>query len=222
MSIRASLTAVAVLALAGSAFADLAFVTNTASAFGTTDGADQVGLTNGTANVLNAVDASFVTNTLNTDPNANGGGFSVHTSITGTGGNDDWVLWIQNNVVGTVFLTQILITDAGGNTATTPGSYTVNLTGVSPGTGNWINFRLPALPRTGAGAYNYSSANFNFNTMATVDFVFSFAAVGDTLALNAISNPEPGTMALFALGAAGLGGFAWRRRNARKLALAKA
>ncbi len=35
------------------------------------------------------------------------------------------------------------------------------------------------------------------------------------LTIDAISNPEPGTLALFALGAVGLGGLAWRRRNAR-------
>lgn len=37
---------------------------------------------------------------------------------------------------------------------------------------------------------------------------------------NVYINPEPGTMALFGLGALGLGGFVWRRRKAMKLAAA--
>jgi hypothetical protein len=45
---------------------------------------------------------------------------------------------------------------------------------------------------------------------------------GSVLGFDAIANPEPGTMALFGLGALGLGGFAWRRRRAAKAAAAKA
>lgn len=45
---------------------------------------------------------------------------------------------------------------------------------------------------------------------------------GSTLGFDAIANPEPGTMALFGLGALGLGGFAWRRRLAAKKAKAAA
>lgn len=57
----------------------------------------------------------------------------------------------------------------------------------------------------------------------TVLFTFTFTASGGghSFSIDAVSNPEPGTMALFGLGALGLGGLAWRRR-ARRLAVANA
>jgi len=45
------------------------------------------------------------------------------------------------------------------------------------------------------------------------DAGFSHFSWMDIDAIAAVSNPEPGTMALFGLGALGLGGLAWRRRR---------
>ncbi|MCE9636401.1 MAG: PEP-CTERM sorting domain-containing protein [Planctomycetes bacterium] len=58
-------------------------------------------------------------------------------------------------------------------------------------------------------------------TVNQLDITFTVntgAAGGQNFLLDAVSNPEPGTMALFGLGAMGLGGFAWRRRKAKKAA----
>lgn len=55
----------------------------------------------------------------------------------------------------------------------------------------------------------FASTNYTY-----VYFHFSMGD-GAVLTVDAFSNPEPGTIALFALGAAGLGGFAVKRRRAR-------
>lgn len=57
----------------------------------------------------------------------------------------------------------------------------------------------------------------------TLTWAYAFPDAGfsnfywmDIDAISAVSNPEPGTMALFGLGALGLGGLAWRRRAAAR------
>jgi hypothetical protein len=71
---------------------------------------------------------------------------------------------------------------------------------------------------TGAFAdFQYaSSADTNAAAGNGGTFVVSDGGtLAHALTLDAVSNPEPGTIALFALGAAGLGAFAWRRRRRR-------
>lgn len=68
---------------------------------------------------------------------------------------------------------------------------------------------------------NYSTAGgFSFSNFNSLLLTFTYTPNGGsnphTLLLDAVSNPEPGTMALFGLGALGLGGVAWRRRRAAK------
>lgn len=66
-----------------------------------------------------------------------------------------------------------------------------------------------------------------FNSFARVSFIVDNAGpaagtngnglgVSGIVLDNVVLNPEPGTIALFGLGLAGLGGFAWRRRSAKK------
>jgi hypothetical protein len=60
-------------------------------------------------------------------------------------------------------------------------------------------------------------------TFTHVTFFVQFTTPGTSrIQIDYIANPEPGTMALFGMGALALGGLALRRRNAKKLATVKA
>ncbi len=65
---------------------------------------------------------------------------------------------------------------------------------------------------TSSGATAVSGFSAGTFTHAFIRFQVTGLA-GDTLQIDAISNPEPGTAALFALGVGGLGVFAVRRRR---------
>lgn len=82
---------------------------------------------------------------------------------------------------------------------------------------------VPNLLSTANVAGYSTQSNFSFNDIVRVQFTFSVTGYtsGATFEFDAIANPEPGTIALFGLGAAGLGGFAWRRRKARLAARSK-
>lgn len=109
-------------------------------------------------------------------------------------------------------------------------SGTVRLTSLSIGTGSGGGFSLisaaapaPNLTLTTSAAGNrfvgvYTGA---IPTYTTFRAIFTFTGIGDSVSIDMVSNPEPGTWALFAFGLAGMAAFAWRRRNAAKLALAK-
>lgn len=67
---------------------------------------------------------------------------------------------------------------------------------------------------------SYSNGGFNpAGGYKTVVVSFTMATSA-TLTIDAISNPEPGAIVLFALGAASLGGVVWRRRKRRAAASA--
>lgn len=71
------------------------------------------------------------------------------------------------------------------------------------------------------GASTTPGFDFTRVDTLTLSWAYAFPDAGfsnfywmDIDAISAVSNPEPGTMALFGLGAFGLGGLAWRRRRA--------
>ena len=101
-----------------------------------------------------------------------------------------------------------------------------SLTALSIGTGSGGGFSListavpaPSLVLVGGGATNRFVGSFTgaIPTYTTFRAVFTLG-VGGTLGVDMVSNPEPGTLALFGLGMAGMFALAWRRRNAAKLA----
>ncbi|MCG3136106.1 MAG: hypothetical protein HMLKMBBP_03930 [Planctomycetes bacterium] len=92
-------------------------------------------------------------------------------------------------------------------------------TGWVGGTLNLNEYSVLVVP-----ASSFTTVGFNSNTVTTLTInfvnnyvpVFPGTGVTGPLEWDRISNPEPGTMALFGLGALGLGGMAWRRRKSAK------
>jgi hypothetical protein len=127
----------------------------------------------------------------------------------------------------------ILITGAqwvdrvGGGTATLG---TLPLTGYDITLSTYATPNFPAgtgrfiLPNSGLYTSYTTSPGFDFGYFDRLVLTIQFAAAGGPnvddafLQFDAVANPEPGTMALFGLGALGLGGLAWRRRRARRSA----
>lgn len=149
------------------------------------------------------------------------GTFETVSSVpTGFGGDFGVVLWTGTfvNAPGgqgpmTWTVTQVEFSYAGGNTASyvVPGGVTM-----SPSTANSVvssgTFQSNATTTPG---FDYSQVTnlrlyWSYNSTNPVSGNRTFR-----MRIDAIGNPEPGTLALFGLGALGLGGVAWRRRNQR-------
>jgi hypothetical protein len=77
-----------------------------------------------------------------------------------------------------------------------------------------FNFVSGTYALTSSGGFGAGS------TYTSVAMTFQFPNTGDQLQLDAVSNPEPGTFALFGLGAAGLAWAVRRRRAAKRAAKA--
>ena len=98
-------------------------------------------------------------------------------------------------------------------------------TGINPGApfGGVVNANTSGLA---AGALRNASVTLNplFSLAPYANFTFYLENNGTgtgssgVLLDNVVINPEPGTFALFGLGAAGLAGMAWRRRKSAKVA----
>lgn len=202
---------VALTAFSGTAFADIAFVntyTNVTVANGALSWAAVGGPTSGS---LNAVDATTGGLQLNSN------GLYV---ITMTVKFDLLTKPIPSDYPSVVL--HGIVFDTG---------YTASLTGLTWSTDG-------AGPVTTSAALNTALASgstikvdgglftgligTSVNQLDIQFTVNSNGIVGQYFLLDAVSNPEPGTMALFGLGALGLGGAAWRRRKAKKANAAKA
>ncbi len=103
--------------------------------------------------------------------------------------------------------------------------------GFSPFSGNGNNATTQFNNSFGTGAQTFNLFNVDvsafFGQFARVSFIVdnnsttintngNGLGVSGVVLDNVVLNPEPSAMALFALGAAGLGGFAWRRRATKK------
>ncbi len=142
------------------------------------------------------------------------------TSIDGVTG-----LTLNNpGVAGTATVQFLLSVPAGPGGETTfvlfaTAASGVTLTSLEVGTGGTgaftsLSTAAPApalLLAPGVNRFVGSYAG-DVSTYTTFRAVFTVAS-GGTLSVDKISNPEPGTIALFGAGILGLGGFAWRRRK---------
>jgi len=118
-------------------------------------------------------------------------------------------------------------------TTITPQAYKADSgIGISPFSSNGNNAVAVFNDSVGSGANAFNLFNIDisagFGQFARVSFIVdnqnvtqnqangNGLGVSGILLDNVLLNPEPSAIALFALGAMGLGGFAWRRRSAKK------
>jgi hypothetical protein len=202
-----SLAAALLFVLAGTSLADLAYA-STAAAGGVT----------GTATITNAGNAAGVQNlTLATItrgatiPSTGTLTFTFAKANFAKGTNVDLVVYTGQYLNTTPpSLTAIVYTSSGGGTATYTGAAITM--GASP-TGNH-----KTIPVTTAQASYTIVGSFNWNAITNLSLTFSLGSGGGatgTFTVDAISNPEPGAIALFGVGAAGLAGLIVRRRRGR-------
>lgn len=143
--------------------------------------------------------------------------FTMSFDVTGHDGNLDWIIWTGRTVRRTRII-GITLTDTGtGGFVTGTGSFDLVTGTLASGTFFQPNYIGSSF------TYGTPTGTFDFRTFDQVTFTVEMrddgAAGGgaNRVIINAISNPEPGTLALFGLGALGLAGLVRRRRrkNAR-------
>jgi hypothetical protein len=114
---------------------------------------------------------------------------------TTAGATYDVEFWVRNNGIGTDYLQVLwegtpLLTQQPVTVSPDDAYHPFSFVVTAANSGSELRFRA-----------------FDSNQYVLIDDV--------SVTVQAASTPEPGTIALFALGAAGLGGLAWRRRKAR-------
>jgi len=218
--------AVALLTLATSAQADVIFanagspVGNSNVSSGILVGSFDSTFIDGSTNSLNSADGTFG---LTLDPAAgtNTFRFEFGWHLTGTDARNltedqNLVLFLGSVASGlTVAINNITFYETAANSPRPIGTYTF---GTAP-TITATDANAPFLVSVGA----LTAANgFNLDLSNVISTSFELTFTGGTAGVNlfeidAISNPEPGTMALFGLGLMGLGGVILRRRKKRIL-----
>ncbi len=173
---------------------------------------------------LAAIDAVYIE--TNSVPVPAGGTNTFNLNIPSTWGNDLRVFISMGNVPFSGTVVSPVYTFEVQSATYTDGDGTTFSTGVMAGSYFLQPFGTIVLPvaafvNTAGGTI----AGFDPGTVTSLQIVFVDTPGGSgnvQFQVDRISNPEPGTLALFGLGALGLGGFAMRRRKARKAAAVKA
>lgn len=161
---------------------------------------------------------------------ANTGGLADGTSLVGI------ELFIDGGVAGGIATAQFLFpattplegrsagfelfTLAGGGATTAGVTITQIVYRLADGTevADSGAIALPVAAVTGVQSFSPVTVTYAAGQGAflwnRIDVTFAFAAAGNKITIDTVSNPEPGTMALFGLGALGLVGLVRRRRKA--------
>ena len=209
-----------VCAFASSSYADLIFLGGTPTYNSTTFGSS------GDINSAGPPDGIYTTFTDVTGTGAPAGSTVTLNPQAGNWvGHDGEVAVIiytgHANTTATINLTQIFFQDTSGRQA----FYNPNQTLVFMPTSNTTDIYVKNFI-TGSNlysSYTLSSPDFSFRDIDRISLTYTTVGAntsGTFFQVDAVSNPEPGTLALFGLGALGLGGFAWKkkRRTARVVA----
>jgi cytoskeletal protein RodZ len=209
----------------------LAFVT-TAFAAATPAFAATQNLSGTVTATINQVGTSYTDDSSTNSGNVTGAADSAYLTLTHSSGNvlATWTISASLGSgltdIGATFtfykdaasnmgvssMSQIVLTDSNGNTATLGTSLSM-----SSGSG-------PYTISTVFSAYTLNNINgtFTASNVNAVAFTFSVGASGSKTfgldAVDVVDTPEPSAIALFSLGLAGLGGGLWRRRRARRAA----
>jgi hypothetical protein len=140
--------------------------------------------------------------------------FTVEWDVTGAEDNIKWRLFVLNRTTAQTQIVGLRIEDDSGNFATSANTFNLNTGPVDPGTittFDLIGFQTQA-------DYGSVDAGFDWTNVEGLLITFQLTnPVGtgnrDTINIDAVANPEPGTLALFGLGLLGLGAVVRRRRS---------
>ena len=192
-----------VLGVSSTSFADLTFASNVS--LSNSDG--QLG-SNLDSNANGAPDRVFQT-TVSTGTFSRSAQLVLSALFQNSGGDVGLVIYTGSPSGLTLTLNRIDIGTNNGGTAFLSG-----LTQALLPAGTAGDFRRNVI--TGAGNQtSYTTAgNFAWTDVRSVTLTFTVtgaAGSGQSFQIDAISNPEPGALALFGLGAIGLGGLVWKR-----------
>ncbi|MCE9637355.1 MAG: PEP-CTERM sorting domain-containing protein [Planctomycetes bacterium] len=204
MKATLTLSGALVLALAGAGYADLTFATGAAGfLLGTDTGTAQTSAgTNAVAGHGDGIYFFVYGNTVGDD-------YTV--TIAFAPGTDTEALTIYSGY----FTSIVNLTNVQWTGGSTPGNQNVNVPMLSA-VGDGSNAKTSVLGLgwstdfTGLVLKFTTQIGAGDNTTYTIDAISNLSA----------NNPEPESMALFAVGIAGLGALAWRRRRTRRVARA--
>ncbi len=206
MSLIRTLSAAAILMIASTA-ADAAVVYGSGA---TTTAISGVNVLSGNDGNMNGAPDAAIQNFRNQTP-ATTGTLTISWTFATAPGSIGWVIYTQNGIKR-VNVTGITLTDGGALTVSSTNSQALAATSGTGLRANELTNFDSRVDYTGAAGFNYGNI-----TNISVSFSFVNAGVQNNarILVDAIANPEPGTLALFGLGALGLIGVVRRRRGVR-------
>lgn len=139
--------------------------------------------------------------------------FTVAWDVTGAEANIDWRLFVYNRTNSNVSITGMTLTDINSDLAVSTNSMVLNTGPVASGT--VTQFDLTQFQSQSdysvAGSFDWANVEGLLIQFTLLNPVASGSRT--SIRIDAVSNPEPGTLALFGLGILGLGAAVRRRRR---------